>query len=145
MARLLLAADAPTGTLWHVPALVPALVLTRVETRAMAESDPWLPLCDAVTATGWKPERIRSLARRGTVPRKHGNGRGWLYQVTQELVAARAANAAADPSAGHMVDTEETARWQAVVADLQEEIVEMRIRLARAEDRAATAERVALD
>ena len=95
-----------------------------------------------MTVTGWKPERIRSLARRGTMPRKHGNGRGWLYQVTQELVAARAANAA-DPSASHGVDTEETARWQAVVADLQEEIVELRIGLARAEDRAATAERVA--
>ena len=108
----------------------------------MAESDPWLPLCDAVTATGWKPERIRSLARRGTVPRKHGNGRGWLYQVTQELVAARATDAAS-PSAGHMFDTEEAARWRAVVADLQEEIVELRIGLTRAEDRAATAERVA--
>jgi len=45
----------------------------------MAENDTWLTLGEAVAATGWKPERLRSLARRGTIPRRRGNGRDWLY------------------------------------------------------------------
>jgi hypothetical protein len=57
----------------------------------MTETDTWLTLGEAVAATGWKPERIRSLARRGTMPRRRGNGRDWLYQVMPELVAERAA------------------------------------------------------
>jgi hypothetical protein len=102
----------------------------------MIEADTWLTLGEAVAATGWKPERIRSLARHGTMPRKRGNGRDWLYQVTPELVAARAeerADTTADPRAG----TDETARWQAVAAELREELAEVQAGLARAEERAA--------
>jgi len=86
---------------------------------------------------------IRSLARRGTLPRRRGNGRDWLYQVTPELIAARAeerAGTTVDPRAG----TDEAARWQAVAAELQEEVAELRIGLARAEERAAAGERAAV-
>jgi hypothetical protein len=102
----------------------------------MTETDTWLTLGEAVAATGWKPERIRSLARRGTMPRRRGNGRDWLYQVTPEVVAARAeerAGTTADPRAG----TDEAARWQTVAAELREELAEMQAGLARAEERAA--------
>jgi hypothetical protein len=104
----------------------------------MTEPDTWLTLGEAAARTGWRPERIRSLARRGTMPRRRGNGRDWLYQVTPELVAARAEERA-DPRAG----TDETARWQAVAAELQDEVAELRIGLARAEERAAAGERLA--
>jgi hypothetical protein len=108
----------------------------------MTETDTWLTLGEAAARTGWRPERIRSLARRGTMPRRRGNGRDWLYQVTPELVATRAeerAGTTADPRAG----TDEAAQWQAVATELQEEIAELRIGLARAEERAAAGERVA--
>jgi hypothetical protein len=90
----------------------------------MADSDRWLTLGDAVAATGWKPERIRSLARRGTIIRRRGNGRDWLYQITPEVVEARASTMA-DPSAG----TTETA--QSEVADLREEVAELRAEIER--------------
>ena len=102
----------------------------------MTEIDTWLTLGEAAARTGWRPERIRSLARRGTMPRRRGNGRDWLYQVTPELVAARAeerAGTTADPRAG----TDEATRWQAVAADLREELAEVQAGLARAEERAA--------
>ena len=98
----------------------------------MTANDTWLTLGAAAVATGWRPEKIRSLARRGTIVRKRGNGRDWLYQVTPELIAARAADRA-DPSAG----TGEAARWQAVATALQDEVNELRHVLARAEERAA--------
>ena len=105
----------------------------------MDDDDTWLTLGSAVVATGWKAERIRSLARRGTIQRRRGNGRDWLYQITPELVAARVeerAGMVADPRAG----TNEAARWQAVAAELQEEVAELRIGLGRAEERAAARE-----
>ena len=97
----------------------------------MAETDTWLTLGEAAAATGWKPERIRSLARRGTIQRKRGNSRDWLYHITPELVAARAGTTA-DPGAG----TDDAPLWQ--------EVVELRVGLARAEERAAAAERLAV-
>ncbi len=100
------------------------------EALAIAESDAWLALGEVAAATGWKPERIRSLARRGTIQRKRGNSRDWLYCVPPSLVAARAGTTA-NPSAG----TGDAARW--------EELIELRVGLARAEARAATAERLA--
>jgi len=113
----------------------------------MTANDTWLTLGAAAVATGWRPEKIRSLARRGTIVRKRGNGRDWLYQVTPELIAARAADRA-DPSAGTPDDrvaaradpsagTGEAARWQAVATALQDEVNELRHVLARAEERAA--------
>ena len=111
----------------HVPARWPA----RMKARVMAETDTWLTLGEAAAATGWKPERIRSLARRGTIQRKRGNSRDWLYHITPELVAARASTTA-DPSAG----TDDAPLWQ--------EVVELRVGLARAEERAAAAERLAV-
>jgi hypothetical protein len=108
----------------------------------MTENDTWLALGEAVAATGWRPERIRSLARRGTMPRRRGNGRDWLYQVTPELVATRAEERAGT-TAGPRAGTDEAARWQAVAAELQEEVAELRVGLARAEERAAAGERAA--
>jgi hypothetical protein len=101
----------------------------------MDYDDTWLTLGSAVVATGWKAERIRSLARRGTIQRKRGNGRDWLYQITPELVAARV-----EERAGPSASTDEAARWQAVAAELQEEVAELRIELGRAEERAAARE-----
>jgi uncharacterized coiled-coil protein SlyX len=96
----------------------------------VAETDTWLTLGEAAAATGWKTERIRSLARRGTIQRKRGNSRDWLYHITPELVAARAGTTA-DPNGG----TDDAAPW--------EEVAELRVELARAEERAAAAERLA--
>jgi hypothetical protein len=112
----------------------------------MADSNTWLTLGEAVAATGWKPERIRSLARRGTILRKRGNGRDWLYQVTPEVVAARAATRTST-TAGLSAGTDESARWQAVATELQEEVAELWIGLERAagNDRVAAAEIAARD
>jgi hypothetical protein len=121
----------------------------------MADSDTWLSLSEAAAATGWKPERIRSLARRGTIVRRRGNTRDWLYQITPELVAARAVTRAgtmADPSAGttgtarsqHDDDragTIDAARWEAV--ELREEVTELRVELARAQEQVEAARAVA--
>ena len=96
----------------------------------MAETDVWLTLGEAAAATGSKPERIRSLARRGTIQRQRGNSRDWLYHITPELAAARAGTMA-DPNDS----TDDAAPRQ--------QVAEMRVELARAEERAAAAERLA--
>jgi hypothetical protein len=121
----------------------------------MADDDTWLSLGEAAAATGWKPERIRSLARRGTIARRRGNTRDWLYQITPELVAARAATRAgtmADPSADTTgtarsrhddgrAGTTDAARWEA--AELHEEVAELRVKLARAQEQVEAARAVA--
>lgn len=106
----------------------------------MTETDTWLSLGEAAAATGWKPERIRSLARRGTIERQRGNGRDWLYQVTPELVAARV-----DTPAGPSADTDEAARWQLVATELQEEVAELQVALGRAEERVAARDQRLVD
>jgi hypothetical protein len=119
----------------------------------MTDSDTWLSLSEAAAATGWKPERIRSLARRGTIVRRRGNTRDWLYQITPELVATRAGTMA-DPSAGttgtarsqhddNRAGTTDVARWEAAAAVLQEEVAELRVELARAQERVEAARAVA--
>jgi hypothetical protein len=117
----------------------------------MTDSDTWLSLSEAVAATGWKPERIRSLARRGTIARRRGNTRDWLYQITPELVAARAdtmagtrAGTTGTARSQHDDDragTTDTARWEA--AELREEVAELRVELARAQEQVAAARAVA--
>ena len=110
----------------------------------MAENDTWQTLGAAAVATGWKPERIRSLARRGTIERKRGNGRDWLYRLPPELVANRAA-ARADTTADPRAGTDKTARWQAVAAELEAEIGDLRVELGRVEERVAARDQRIVD
>lgn len=52
--------------------------------EAAADEPPstWLAIADAARSTGWNPERLRSLARRGTIASRRGN-RGLEILVEQ--------------------------------------------------------------
>jgi hypothetical protein len=113
---------------------------------AATEERPWLSLVEAAAATGWHPERLRSLARRGTIQSQRGN-KGLLVQLPDDLVAT---DRSTEIAAGREADShpETAGRDQAdrladraLIDTLREEVSELRVALARAEERAANAEK----
>ena len=79
---------------------------------------PWLSLTEAASLTGLDREAIRARARRGVIPYRQGNRGQWLVQLPADLTAAS--------------DKAEGTAAADFVADLQAELVEVRIALARA-------------
>jgi hypothetical protein len=117
------------------------------ETTGSAQATPppaWLAIAEAARATGWNPERLRSLARRGTIVTRRGN-RGVEILVDQgrprspdgrPLPEGRSA----EPAAAAAPDR--VARLEALVERLQGELTRsereagaLRVDLARAEER----------
>ncbi len=114
----------------------------------------WLAVPEAARATGWNPERLRSLARRGTITSRRGN-RG--LEILVEAGRPRSRDGQPQPDGRPAAATAESgregdriARLEATVDRLREdlaaadrEVSELRVELARAEERAKAVEAVA--
>lgn len=124
------------------------------ESGDSAAPSAWLAIAEAARATGWNPERLRSLARRGTIVTRRGN-RGLEVLVAEgrprgldglPLPLPRPAVEAAP----HDVDASHIERLQAEVASLRNDLAraereagDLRIDLARADERIKAVEAVA--
>lgn len=123
-------------------------------TDQAATLSAWLTIAEAARATGWNPERLRSLARRGTIVTRRGN-RGLEILVAggrprsldgRPLPDPRAPAgvAADDPDAGsgerHHATIE---RLRADLVRAERDAGELRVELARAEERIKAIEAVA--
>ena len=119
-----------------------------------ASPSAWLTIAEAAKATGWKPERLRSLARRGTIVTRRGN-RGLEVLVAENrprgldgrpVADPRPAAGAKpdDPDAGHLRQLQATVELlQADLARAGREAGDLRVNLARAEERIRAVEAVA--
>jgi hypothetical protein len=94
------------------------------------DEQPWLSLTEAAARTGRDREAIRARARRGLIPYRQGNRGQWLVQLPADLMAAP--------------NTAEHAAEADLVADLQAEVAELRLALARAEAARDTAKAAAV-
>ena len=121
--------------------------------EAVAPSE-WLAIAEAARVTGWNPERLRSLARRGTITSRRGN-RGLEILVENgrpRSVDGRpqpdgrpaAATVAVDPHGEHQAWLEATIdRLREDLARAEHDLGGLRVELARAEERARAIEAVA--
>jgi hypothetical protein len=84
---------------------------------------PWLTLAEASARTGRHIDALRTMVRRGKLERQKGNAGQWLVKLPPGGLARsdRGDDLAVDP------DLTE------VVAELREEVTELRVALARAE------------
>ena len=94
---------------------------------------PWLTLREAAERSGLDREAIRSRARRGLIPKRMGNRGEWLVQLPAELVTEH-----------DQAMTENVTRGDGAIADLQSEVTELRVALARAETERDAAKAVAM-
>ena len=124
------------------------------ESGDSAAPSAWLAIAEAARATGWNPERLRSLARRGTIVTRRGN-RGLEVLVAEgrprgldgrPLPLPRSAVEAAP----HDVDASHIERLQAEIVSLRNDLAraereagDLRIELARADERIKAVEAVA--
>lgn len=128
-------------------------------TEATAGEPPsaWLVIAEAARSTGWNPERLRSLARRGTIASRRGN-RGLEVLVEQGKPrtldgshAPPARSRAAPQTVDSTADASLTiAELNAAVEQLRNDLAQaerdagaLRVDLARAEERARAIEAVA--
>jgi hypothetical protein len=95
----------------------------------MAEEPPWLTMSEAATRTGLHRDAIRSRARRGLIPSRRDNRGQWLVQITAETLAT--------------ADQGDDRDLAMVVADLQAEVADLRVTVARAEAERDAAKTVA--
>jgi hypothetical protein len=121
--------------------------------EAVAPSE-WLAIAEAARVTGWNPERLRSLARRGTITSRRGN-RGLEILVENgrpRSVDGRpqpdgrpaTATVAVDPHGEHQAWLEATIdRLREDLARAEHNLGGLRVELARAEERARAIEAVA--
>ena len=98
--------------------------------EVLTDEQPWLTLTEAAAQTGLDREAIRAQARRGLIPHRQGNRGQWLVQLPADHSAIPDA-ASLDPMAAP--DAARAAATADLLADLQAEIAEARIALARAE------------
>ena len=102
------------------------------------EAAPWLSLVEASSRLGISVDAIRSRIRRGALAARRGNDGRLAVQVPADLRLG-------DDEIGDEVRLggDQTAAHQALVAELQHEVGELRVELARAEERVKAAEAVA--
>src|SRR5690242_11880625 len=93
---------------------------------------PWLTLSDAAARTGKHIDALRAMARRGKLERRRGNRGEWLVRLPESLPQADSGIALADDSG-----------MAEALAELREEVAELRVALARAETQAEAAKAVA--
>lgn len=126
-----------------------------------ARASAWLAVHDAAKATGWNPERLRSLARRGTITSRRGN-RG--LEILIEDGRARTLDGQPQPDGRPTSSATVTGGDPALAADqrnrirtleatvealrdelagAERETVGLRVELARAEERVKSVEAVA--
>ena len=91
----------------------------------MTEEPSWLTLSEAAERSGLNREAIRARARRGLIASRKGNSGEVLVQVPAGMMAGEG-RAEAGPAAGGGQDTAD------LVAELQAEVLDLRVALARA-------------
>ena len=92
----------------------------------MAEEPSWLTLSEAAARTGLNRDALRARARRGLIPHRKGNNGEVLVQVPAVMMAG----IGQDEAGAVARDGQDMAN---LVADLQAEVLELRVALARAE------------
>jgi hypothetical protein len=85
----------------------------------MTDEPPWLSLSEAADRSGLHRDAIRSRARRGLIPSRRDNRGQWLVQLPADALAR------GDQVNDHDLTT--------ALADLHEEIADLRVAIARAE------------
>jgi hypothetical protein len=88
---------------------------------------PWLTLAEAAARSGRHIDAIRTMVRRGKLERRKGNAGQWLVRLPPNGMIGpdRSSDAASDAGGD---------AWLAeVVAELKEEVTELRVALARSE------------
>ncbi len=123
------------------------------ETGQAAQPASWLPVAEAARATGWNPERLRSLARRGTIVTRRGNrgleirveaGRPRTHDGRPQPDGRPRPPQAQEPAVGRSEDLESVIdRLRADLARTEREAGDLRVDLARAEERVRAVEAVA--
>src|SRR3954454_7380295 len=93
---------------------------------------PWLTLSEAAARSGRHIDALRAMTRRGKLERRRGNRGEWLVRLPESMPQDDSGNAHADASG-----------LTEVVAELREEVTELRVALARAETQAQAAKAVA--
>jgi hypothetical protein len=96
----------------------------------MSEEPPWLSLTEAAQMSGLSREAVRGRARRNLIPSRRGNDGSVLVQLPTTLVTT--------PDQG------ESGSLSMLVSDLQAEVADLRVALARAESGAEAARAIAL-
>lgn len=104
-------------------------------------SAEWLNLTQAAHRLGWPRERLRSLARRGRLQTKRGNTSELFVLLTPELVDLAQAEPKAGP--GPTVAVADPDHLRDRVAELEDQVADLRVDLARAEERVKTADAIA--
>jgi hypothetical protein len=88
-----------------------------------AADQPWLSLSEAAARSGRHIGALRSLARRGRIPARKGNGGQWLVQLPEEGLAKPGVGTGSPNGLGE----------SDAMGELMAEVVELRERLAKAE------------
>lgn len=123
-----------------------------------ARPSTWLAVPDAAKATGWNPERLRSLARRGTITSRRGN-RGLEILIEdgrartldgQPQPDGRPGKSPATDGASASDQNDRILRLEATIDALRDELagaerdtVALRVDLVRAQERVKAIEAVA--
>jgi hypothetical protein len=118
------------------------------------EAASWLAIAEAARATGWNPERLRSLARRGTIVTRRGNrgleilvadGRPRGQDGRPRAEGRAAPDTVADDAGDGRTDRLEATveRLRGDLARAEREAADLRVDLARAEERVRAVEAVA--
>jgi hypothetical protein len=89
---------------------------------------PWLTLAEAAERSGRHIDAIRTMARRGKLERRKGNAGQWLVKLPPDALLT-----APDRGGDAASDTRADAGLAEVVAELKEEVTELRVALARSE------------
>ena len=88
---------------------------------------PWLTLAEAAARSGRHIDALRTMARRGKLERRKGNAGQWLVRLPAEGLTGPDRDS--DPAS----DAGGDAGLAEVVAELREEVTELRVALARSE------------
>jgi hypothetical protein len=105
------------------------------EPEDAADDRPWLSLSEAAARSGRHVGALRSLARRGRVPARKGNGGQWLVQLPDEAL----------PKPGLGGGSASGLGGDDATGELMTEVVELRERVAKAEANAQAARDLATD
>jgi len=97
------------------------------EPTAKPEQGQWLPQPEAASRLGWHLEKLKSAARRGRFQRRKGNRGEWLVLVPAELPA--------EPD--HVGDQVDSHAATEALAELRDEVAELRERAGHAEGQVA--------
>jgi hypothetical protein len=107
----------------------------------------WLNVTKAAHRLGWPRERLRSLARRGRIRTRRGNTGELMVLLTPDLLA-KAGEASPGPAHGLAQgpatrpadDDPEAGLWaEGEVAALRQQVADLRVELARAQEQVAAA------